>query len=158
MWQLDGDNTFQFGPSDAPLFERVFLENERMFEQPISVGQVGDVLPPAVFFIASEEIFDTETCIVSFDSTLYAIGIVSGSPEFDLDTTQSGVETSDLGAGKAFGFSRDGNVYVTGSGGLGTSADVSVWGDGGFDDESAPAGFGAFTLQLQVQGFRISPF
>jgi hypothetical protein len=48
---------------------------------------------------------------------------------------------------------REGNVYLEP-----TEGGVSVWGDNTFDDDPAPAGVGQFTLQLLVEGFRISPF
>jgi hypothetical protein len=55
-------------------------------------------------------------------------------------------------------FVRDGQLYVSESGGLGTGGSVSVFGDGSFDDDPPPPGIGQFTLQLLIEGFRISPF
>jgi hypothetical protein len=156
---LDGANTFQYpAGAEAPVEVSFVVVGERMFEQAVTIGQIGDVLPPAVFFVASEENFDFDLCTVSFRSTLYAVGVESGLAEFDLDTATAGVESTDLGEGKAFLFSRDRNVYVTRSGGLGVSADVSVWGDGSFDDEPAGGGYDGFAVAVQVEGFRISPF
>jgi len=42
--------------------------------------------------------------------------------------------------------------------GLGVNAEVSVWGDGNFDDDSVPYGSSPFSIQLAVEGFRLSPF
>ena len=154
----DGANTLQYADGDVVPFEQPFFPNERQFEQPVTVGQLGDVDPPVVFFVASEENFDLALCTVSFRSTLYAIGIESGMAEFDLDRTQPGEISTDLGEGKAFLFARDGNVYVTKSGGLGVSAEVSVWGDGGFDVPPPPGGYDGYTVAVRIDGFRISPF
>ena len=154
----DGANTFQY-PEGAPVpFEQTFLIGERQFGQAVTVGQIGDIFPPAVFFVASEENFDLDACVVSFRSTLYAVGIQSGLPEFDLDTSTAGEISTDLGEGKGFLFARDGNVYVTESGGLGVSAELSVWGDGEFGVPPPPGGYGGFTVAVRVDGFRISPF
>ena len=97
-------------------------------------------------------------CTSSFFSTLYAIGVESGQPEFDLDPDSPGETSTSLGEGKATLFGRDGNLYVTRSGGLDLNVDVSVFGDGNFDDDSMPSGSGPFSIQLSVEGFRISPF
>jgi hypothetical protein len=156
---LDGANTFQYPAGIEPPVELPFVViGERMFEQSVTIGQIGDALPPVVFFVASEENFNFELCTVAFRSTLYAIGVASGLAEFDLDTSTTGDVSTDLGEGKAFLFSRDRNVYVTRSGGLGVSADVSVWGDGSFDDEPPAGGYDGFAVAVQVEGFRISPF
>jgi hypothetical protein len=155
----DGANTTQYAAATPPEFEQVFNPQERMFVQPVTTGQIGDPLPPVVFFVASREDFDTSTCVVTFSSTLYALGILSGLPEFDLDSTQAGTEQTALGDTKAQGlFVRDGNLYISESGGLGGTGSVGVWGDGTFDDDPAPPGIGQFTLQLLIEGFRISPF
>ncbi len=156
---LDGANTLQYAAADAVPFEQTFVVvGERMSEQAVTVGQIGDVAPPVVFFVASEETFDFDVCTISFRSTLYATGIESGLAQFDLDTSSAGEVSTDLGEGKAFLVARDANVFVTRSGGLGISADVSVWGDGQFDDEPPRGGYDGFTVAVQVDGFRISPF
>ncbi len=155
----DGANTTQYAAGSAPAFEQVFNPEERMFVQPVTTGKIGDPRPPVVFFAASREQFEPTTCTATFTSTLYALGIVSGLAEFDLDTTQAGFEQTALGPTKAQGlFVRDGNLYVTESGGLSSKGSVGVWGDNTFDDDPAPSGIGQFTLQLLVEGFRISPF
>ena len=154
----DGANTLQYPEGAAVPFEQTFLIGERQFEQAVTVGQIGDIDPPAVFFVASEENFDLDACVVSFRSTLYAVGIETGLPVFDLDTSTAGLISTDLGEGKAFLVARDGNVYVTESGGLGVSAELSVWGDGEFDDAGGGGGYGGFNVAVRVDGFRISPF
>jgi PilY1 beta-propeller domain len=154
----DGANTHQYGPTDLPSFERVFNTDERMFVQAVTLGTIGDPLPPVVFFAASRENFDTTDCAVTFSSTLYSVGVVSGQPEFDLDSTQPEEDQTKVDNKIQGIFGRDGNLYVTESGGLGASGKVSVWGDNTFDDDPAPPGVGQFTLQLLIEGFRVSPF
>jgi hypothetical protein len=155
----DGANTTQYTVNSAPAFEQIFNPEERMFVQPITLGQIGDPLPPVVFFAASREDFNTTSCVVTFTSTLFSLGVLSGLPLFDLDSTQVGTEQTSLGEGKVGGLAgRDGNLYLSESGGLGVAGSVGVWGDGTFDDDPAPPGIGQFTLQLLIEGFRISPF
>ncbi len=155
----DGSNTTQYDAGDTPNFEQVFNTEERMFVQAVTVGSIGDTLAPAAFFAASRENFNTTNCTTVFTSTLYAHNVDSGLIDFDLDTTQTGVDQTSLGTTKAQGlFARDGNLYVSESGNLGAAASVGVWGDNTFDDDPAPSGIGTFTLQLLVEGFRISPF
>ncbi len=155
----DGANTTQYTASSTPAFEQVFNPEERMFVQPVTLGQIGDTLPPVVFFASSREDFNTSTCVVTFSSTLYALGVLSGSAEFDLDRTQDRMEKTSLGTGKVAGmFGRDGNLYVSESGGLGAAGNVAQWGLNEYDDDPAPPGVGQFTLQLLIEGFRISPF
>ncbi|HXV61661.1 MAG TPA: hypothetical protein VEK15_13265, partial [Vicinamibacteria bacterium] len=155
----DGQNRTQFLPGDTPSFEQIFNPGERMLVPAVTAGTIGDPAPPVVFFAATSETLDTTLCEFNFSSTLYAVGIESGLPEFDLDVTQPGTGQASLGDVMVQGlFVRDGNLYVTQSGGIGTSGGVSVWGDGSFDDQPAPASFGQYTLMLLVEGFRISPF
>ena len=156
-----GANTTQYEPDDIPVFERVFNTDERMFTQAVTAGRIGDPFPaPAVvFFGASREDFDTSTCEVTFYSTLYAVGVESGLPAFDLDTSQAGTDYADLGEGRYQGGTiRDGRFTFNMSGGLGVSGRTETWGDGQFDQDPSPSGFGQFTLRLLVDGFRISPF
>ena len=154
----DGANTLQYAEGAEVPFEQLFLVGERQSEQSVTAGQIGDDDRAVVFFVAFEESFDVAACTVSFRSTLYAVGIESGMTEFDLDETQEGEISTDLGEGKAFLFARDGNVYVTKSGGLGVSAEVSVWGDGEFDQPAPPGGYDGFSVAVRIDGFRISPF
>ncbi len=156
---IDGDSDGANSPATQLVFERVFNPEERMFVQPVTTGQIGDPLPPVVFFAASREDFDTTLCSITFTSTLYVQNVLGGLPNFDLDSTQVGTDETSLGETKAQGlFVRDGNLYVSESGGLGTQGKVAMYGDGTFDDDPAPPGIGQFTLQLLVEGFRISPF
>ena len=129
-----------------------------MTDQAVTLGAIGDPAPATVFFTASEGAFDDATCTTAFASTLYGVGVASGLAEFDLDPDSPGMTSTSLGAGKAFLFGRDGTVYLTRSGELGVNADVSAWGDGQFDDASLPYGSSPFSIQLAVEGFRISPF
>jgi hypothetical protein len=155
----DGANTTQYAAATPPEFEKVFNPQERMFVQAVTTGQIGDPRPPAVFFAGSREDFDTTTCVITFTSTQYKHGILGGLSDFDLDSTQAGTDETSLGEGKVVGlFVRDGNLYISESGGLGAAGSVSIWGDGTFDDDPAPPGVGQFTLQLLIEGFRISPF
>jgi hypothetical protein len=154
---VDGSNTTQYTASDTPSFEQVFNPEERMFVQAATLGSIGDTLPPVVFFAASREDFDTTVCTVTFSSTLYSLGIESGLPEFDLDTTQSGEEQTALGDIKVQGLTTRGRALNLGGAG-GTGGKFATWGPGTFEDEPAPSGIGQFTLQLLIEGFRISPF
>jgi hypothetical protein len=155
---IDGENTTQFGATDPPVAEVVFFPEERMFVPAVTAGIVNSPAGAVVFFAASREDFNLTTCAVTFSSTLYSRAVEGGLPGFDLDSTQAGEDYTSLGDTKAQGlFMRDGNLYVSESGGLAASGSVGVWGET-FRDEPAPAGFGQFTLQLLVEGFRISPF
>lgn len=154
----DGANTSQYGPTDSPLFERVFNIEERMFVQPVISGKIGDTLPPVVFFAASREILDITNCAVTFTSTLYSLGVESGQPLFDLDSSQPEEDQTHVDSKIEGLFVRDGNLYLSEAGGQETSGKVSVWGDDTFDDDPAPPGVGQFTLQLLIEGFRVSPF
>jgi outer membrane protein assembly factor BamB len=156
----DSANTTQYAASDPPLFDLEFGSQERMFVTPVTVGEIGDPanLEPVLFAATSVETLDETTCVVSFDSFLYSVGIETGLPLFDLDTTQPGEDRASV-EGKIQGLAaRDGNLYLSQSGGLGVAGGVSIWGDSTFDDDPAPAGIGQFTLQLLIEGFRISPF
>ncbi len=156
----DTNNTTQYTRVDFES-ERVFNPEERMFVPAVTAGNIGDPdnLRAVVFFAGSREDFDTTVCSITFNSTLYALGIESGLAEFDLDSSQPGEDSVALGEGKVTGlFVRDGNTYVSESGGIGSEGSVSVYGDGTFDDDPPPPGIGQFTLQLLIEGFRISPF
>jgi hypothetical protein len=139
-------------------FEQVFNPEERMFVQAITLGKIGDPVSPAVFFAASRESFDTTTCVSDFTSTLYGRLVESGMIDFDLDRDQPGVEQAPLGPGKAQApHGSLGAVWIATSGREGYK--IERWGEeDDFGDDPAPAGMGQFTLQLLVEGFRISPF
>jgi hypothetical protein len=150
----EGANTTQFLANDLPLFEQVFNTEERMFVPAVTAGRIGDTLAPVVFFAASRETLAVATCEIGFQSTLYALGIESGLPLFDLDDTQPGTGQASLGEGKVQGSTTRGR-------GLLLTMDkktVDYRNDGDFSDDPAPPGVGQFTLQLLVEGFRISPF
>jgi hypothetical protein len=155
----NGANTTQYEADDDAFYERYFNQDERMFVQAITAGRIGDPVPPIVFFGASREEFNTSTCEVTFSSTLYAVSVESGLPAFDLDTSQPGMDYADLGEGRYQGGTvRDGRFTFNMSGSLGVSGRTETWGDGQFDQDPSPSGFGQFTLRLLVEGFRISPF
>ena len=155
---VEGTATTQYPLGTPADFEGIFLNEERMTGQAVTLGSIGDPAPATVFFAGTEATFDSVACTSSFLSTLYAVGVVSGQAEFDLDPSSPGMTSTSLGEGKASLFARDGTVYVTRSGGLGMNADVSAWGDGNFNDDSVPYGSSPFSIQLAVEGFRISPF
>jgi len=155
---VEGTATTQYPVGTPADFEGVFFDGERMTAQAVTLGSIGDPAPATVFFVASEGSFDTDTCTSSFLSTLYAVGVVSGAGEFDLDPDSPETTSTSLGEGKASLFGRDGTIYVTRSGGLGVDAEVSTWGDGNFNDDSVPNGSSPFAIQLAAEGFRLSPF
>jgi hypothetical protein len=149
----DGANTTQYFANDAPEFEQPFNPEERMFVPAVTAGRIGDTLAPVVFFAASRETLEVATCEIGFLSTLYSVGIESGLPLFDLDLSQPGSEQAALGEGKVQGLTTGGRT-------LNMTMDrrTANWGNDSFDDDPAPPGLGQFTLQLLVEGFRISPF
>ena len=157
----EGQYTTQFLPGDIPLSERIFDMDERMFNQPVTVGLIGDAVPALVFFTASREDFDTGTCIITFNSTLYVALATGGQPAFDLDSSSAGSDSVDLGDSKVQGgTSRDGAFYISLSGGLGVDGHVEIWGDAAdpFGADAEAGGGGQYTIQLLTEGFRISPF
>jgi hypothetical protein len=149
----DGANTTQYLANDAPEFEQPFNPEERMFVPAVTAGRIGDPLPPVVFFASSKETLEVATCEIGFLSTLYALGIESGLPLFDLDTSQPGEGQSALGEGKVQGLTSRGRTLN-----IAMDRKTANWGADNFDDDPAPPGMGQFTLQLLVEGFRISPF
>jgi hypothetical protein len=154
----EGSNTTQYAANDPPLSEVVFFPEERMFVPAVTIGRVNQTEGALVFFAASRENFDLVNCAVRFTSTLYTRTITGGQPGFDLESSRVGQDYASLGETKAQGlFARDGNLYVSESGGLAASGRVGIWG-AGFEADAAPAGFGQYTLQLLVEGFRIAPF
>ncbi len=149
----DGANTTQYAADSVPEFERIFNPEERMFAQAVTVGQVDDPLGAVVFFAASREGFETTTCEVAFASTLYAQGVLIGLGDFDLDADQPGLlEAPVIGKVQEIQ-AADHAIYVE------TDTGVKVYGgDNPFEDDPAPPGSGEFTLQLLIEGFRVSPF
>ncbi len=114
--------------------------------------------PPIVFFAASKIGFDGVACEPEFTSTLFGLGVLSGLAAADLDGSPGYDEKLDLGKGKVTGlYARDGNLYVSTSGGLSSSGGTTVYGDGEFSD---PPDFtpGNFAVQIFVDYFRYSPF
>ncbi|HXV63005.1 MAG TPA: hypothetical protein VEK15_20060, partial [Vicinamibacteria bacterium] len=153
----EGANTAQYPLGSTPFWDQPLNPEERVYVTPVTIGQVGDTVPALVFFAGSKAEFDPNECNTGFTSTLYALGIESGLAEVDLDGTGGDDESVGLGEGKVTGImARDGNLYVSESGGLGSSSDMKVFGDGKFDDE-LPA-HGSFSVQVLVDSFRVSPF
>jgi hypothetical protein len=150
----EGANTTQYPLGSTPFFERTLNAGERVYVAPVTIGRVGDpVVVPVVFFAASKATFDVSTCRDKFFSTLFALGIVSGQAEVDLDSDGAVDASLDLGAGKVTGlYARNENVWV---GGLDTG--LTSYGDGKFDDPPPTTG-GGLTIQMLVDSFRISPF
>ncbi|MGH9463658.1 MAG: pilus assembly protein [Vicinamibacteria bacterium] len=109
-----------------------------------------------VFFTTVRPEFNPANCSTTFTSTLFAAGVNSGLGTFDLDPTLSGIQGQvDLGAGKVTSlFHRDEHLYVSKSGGLETNSGTEVLGS-----EEFPAPIvGSGSLQMFVDGFRMSPF
>jgi hypothetical protein len=121
------------------------------------IGQISNPTPPIVFFAASRPTFNTLTCESEFFSSLWAVEIFGGLAYADLDGT--GVSDNvDLGQSKVTGiYARGSNLYVSESGGLGSAGSLTVYGDGEFEDGAAGGGAG-FSIQVLVDGFRMSPF
>jgi hypothetical protein len=155
---LDGSNTAQYALGSSPYWSKDLNPEERTYVAPVTIGTVENSAMPLVFFAASTPGFDTSTCTGFFDSSLYALGILSGQAEVDLDGggADESVAVSDS---KITGlYARDGQLYVSKSGGLGSGAgSVTVYGDGDFSDDINTGGSG-ITIQVLVDGFRISPF
>ena len=154
----EGANNTQYPLGSSPFWSKALLPGERTYIAPVTIGTVENSAMPLVFFAASEPGFDTATCTGFFNSTLYALGLFSGQAEVDLDGggPDEGVAVDDS---KITGlYARDGNLYVSKSGGLGnTAGGLSVYGDGDFSDDVSTGGSG-ITIQVLVDGFRVSPF
>ena len=114
---VEGTATTQYAPGSPANFKGAFQNGERMTGQAVTLGPSETRLPAAVFFTASEGSLDAATCTTAFLSTLYAVGVESGLPEFDLDPSAPGMTSTSLGQGKTTLFGRDGTVYITRSGG-----------------------------------------
>jgi hypothetical protein len=154
---LDGANTTQYPLGSSPFWSKDLKPLERTYVAPVTIGSLEHTAVPLVFFAASEPGFDTSTCTGFFNSTLYALGLVSGQAEVDLDGggPDEGVAIADS---KITGlYARDGHLYVSKSGGLGSgSGSVDVYGDGDFSDDVSSSG--TRTPLVLPEGFRISPF
>jgi hypothetical protein len=131
---------------------------ERVYIAPVTVGTLENAGLPMVFFAASAPGFSAQTCTGFFDSSLYALGLVSGQAEVDLDGGGPDESIAIAGSKITGLYARSGHLYVSESGGLGANAGgVSVYGDGDFSDDVSSGGSG-ITIQVLVDGFRISPF
>ena len=133
--------------------------SERTYVAPVTVGTIENSGMPLVFFAASAPGFNNQTCTGFFNSSLYALGLLSGQPEVDLDGSGGADASVAVTDSKITGlYARDGQMYVSKSGGLGTGAGgVTVYGDGDFSDDVTTGGSG-LTIQVLVDSFRISPF
>jgi hypothetical protein len=153
----DGANTTQYPLGSTPFWSKALNPGERVYIAPVTIGTV-DASTPMVFFAASAPGFDTQTCTGFFNSSLYALGLLSGQAEVDLDGGGPDESIAIAGSKITGLYARSGNLYVSESGGLGNNAGgVSVYGDGDFSDDVSTGGSG-ITIQVLVDGFRISPF
>jgi hypothetical protein len=153
----EGANTTQYPLGSTPFWSKALNPEERTYVAPVTIGTVENSAMPLVFFAASQPGFDTATCTGFFNSSLYALGLLSGQAEVDLDgggPDESVAVTNSKITGL---YARDGHLYVARSGGLGTSGGLTVYGDGDFSDDVTSGGSGN-TIQVLVDGFRISPF
>ena len=156
---VEGDNNLQY-PAGLPAeWQKTLDPEERVYVAAAVIGKIPSEngVPPVVFFAASRPTFNTTLCETQFFSSLWAVEIFGGSAYVDLDGTGVG-ENVDLGQSKVTGiFARGSNLYVSESGGLGSSGSLSVYGDGEFED-GPTGGAGAFSLRVMIEGFRMSPF
>jgi len=153
----EGAATTQYPLGSSPFWQKTLNAEERVYVAPVTVGRVGNPVAPLVFFAASKPTLDLSTCTTQFFSTLYALGILSGQAEVDLDGGGKD-ESVDLGVGKVTGlYARNKNVWVSQSGGIGTGGSLTSYGDGKFSDD-VPGGGGGPAIQILVDSFRISPF
>ncbi len=156
---LDGANTSQYPLGSTPFWSKALNPQERVYVAPVTIGTVENSGMPLVFFAGSQPGFNTATCTGFFNSSLYALGLLSGLAEVDLDGGGGNDESVAISNSKITGlYARDGQLYVSKSGGLGSGAgNVTVYGDGDFSDDLSTGGSG-ITIQVLVDGFRISPF
>jgi Tfp pilus tip-associated adhesin PilY1 len=129
-------------------------EGERMTVPPVLARNTST--NGVVFFATVREEYDSATCSTTFFSTLFAAGVTKGLGSFDLDLNTGGVQDEvDLGEGKVTSlFHRDEHLYVSKSGGINSDASTDVLGS----DEFPAPGIAAGTIQILVDGFRMSPF
>jgi hypothetical protein len=130
------------------------LEDERMTTEPVLARNSST--NGVVFFATTRTETDPDTCAATFFSTLFAAGVTTGLGSFDLDPSTAGVQDQmDLGEGKVTSlYHRDEHLYVSKSGGIDTDAGTDVLGS---DEFPAPV-IAAGTIQVLVDGFRMSPF
>jgi Tfp pilus tip-associated adhesin PilY1 len=154
----DGANTSQYPVGSSPFWSKNLNPGERVYISPVTIGTVENTATPLVFFAASQPGFDNATCTGFFNSSLFALGLLSGQAEVDLDGGGPD-ESLAIANSKITGlYAREGQLYVSKSGGLGSgSGNVTVYGDGDFSDDVGTGGSG-LTIQVLVDGFRISPF
>jgi hypothetical protein len=154
-------------PDDDPAFpgELLTLEDGDKFFFHLPEGERVTVPPVlarntstngVVFFATVREEYDAASCSTTFNSTLFAATVTKGLGSFDLDPSTAGVQDqTDLGEGKVTSlFHRDEHLYVSKSGGVNTDAETQVLGS----DEFPAPGITAGTIQILVDGFRMSPF
>jgi hypothetical protein len=154
----DGANSSQYPLGSSPFWSKALNPQERTYIAPVTIGTVENSAMPLVFFAASAPGFDNATCTGFFDSSLYALGLLSGQAEVDLDGGGPDESVAITGEKITGLYARDGHLYVSKSGGLGSGAgSLTVYGDGDFSDDVSSGGSG-LTIQVLVDGFRISPF
>jgi hypothetical protein len=154
----EGANTRQYPLGSTPFWSKPLNPGERVYVAPVTVGTVENSTMPLVFFAASAPGFSAQTCTGFFNSSLYALGLLSGQAEVDMDGGGPDESIAIADTKIAGLYVRTGNLYVSETGGLGSNAGgVSVYGDGDFSDDVTSGGSG-LTIQVLVDGFRISPF
>lgn len=150
------------GPTAIPVFggngtdPRFSLPNrERVFVAPI-------VTKTAVFFGTTSVAYNLSVCRNQFASSLYAMMATTGAGGlFDVDPVAGGTQSqASLGAGKLQGmYYRQGQLYLSKSGGIDVPSETLVQGDGLFDKTITSGGYGPTTsVQLTVGSFRLSVF
>ena len=154
----EGANTTQYPLGSAPYWSKALNPQERVYVSPVTIGAVANSAMPVVFFASSAPGFDNTTCTGFFNSTLFALGLFSGQAEVDLNGGGPDESVSISGSKITGLYARNDQVYVSKSGGLGASSgSVTLYGDGDFSDDP-PTGGSSITIQVMVDGFRISPF
>jgi hypothetical protein len=140
-------------PGGDPFFFDL-AAGERVFVAPVAARNTST--NGAVFLASSRYEFNAGLCSFTFASTLQAAGVTTGLGSFDLDPSTAGVQDSmDLGEGKVTGlYHRDEHLYVSKSGGVSTESETDVLGSDEFPQPIVSAG----TIQVLVDGFRMSPF
>jgi hypothetical protein len=154
----EGANTQQYAAGAAAFWSKNLLPGQRVYVAPVTIGTVENSAMPLVFFAASTPTFSAQTCTGVFNSSLYALGLLSGQAEVDLDGGGKDESVAVTGSKITGLYARDGQLYVSESGGLDSgSGKLKIYGDGDFSDDVGSGGSGV-TIQVLVDGFRISPF